>query len=60
MSRLDLQPLETFFFDQGKERWSMYTMKKDVIPRMYWDQLITGIWNGPTNVRFLTNPFNWQ
>ncbi len=38
----------------------MYTMKKDVIPRMYWDQLITGIWNGPTNVRFLTNPFNWQ
>ncbi|EGD77928.1 flavo-binding protein [Salpingoeca rosetta] len=54
------QPLETFFFDQGKERWSMYSMKKDLIPRMYWDQLITGLWNGPTNVRFLTNPLGWQ
>eukprot|EP00043_Microstomoeca_roanoka_P014600 m.144906 g.144906 ORF g.144906 m.144906 type:complete len:430 (-) comp16054_c0_seq1:3037-4326(-) len=53
------QPLETFFFDQGKERFSMYVMKRDVIPKMYWDQLVTGIWEGPTNVRLLTNPLNW-
>ncbi|MCU0324228.1 MAG: NAD(P)/FAD-dependent oxidoreductase [Spirosomaceae bacterium] len=36
------QPMETFPFDQSKERWSMYLLKKEVLPRMYWGQILTG------------------
>lgn len=35
-------PQETFPFDQSKERWSMYMLKKEVLPRMYWGQILTG------------------
>jgi sulfide:quinone oxidoreductase len=35
----DLKPKETFFFDQGKERRSMYFMKKELIPKLYWQML---------------------
>ena len=35
-------PLETFPFDQSKERWSMYQLKKQVLPRMYWSQILKG------------------
>lgn len=35
-------PMETFPFDQSKERWSMYMLKKEVLPRMYWGQILTG------------------
>lgn len=37
----DLKPKETFFFDQGKERLSMFVMKRDIIPLIYWKMLIT-------------------
>ena len=37
----DLKPKETFFFDQGKESRLMYFMKRDVIPRIYWNMLLT-------------------
>jgi len=40
-------PLETFPVDQGKERRSMFYMKKDIMPPMYWYGLTKGIWNGP-------------
>ncbi|GAB2613796.1 FAD/NAD(P)-binding oxidoreductase [Emticicia sediminis] len=36
------QPMETFPFDQSKERWSMYILKKEILPRMYWGQILTG------------------
>jgi sulfide:quinone oxidoreductase len=36
------KPMETFPFDQSKERWSMYQLKKQVLPRMYWNQILTG------------------
>lgn len=36
------QPMETFPFDQSKERWSMYMLKKEILPRMYWGQILTG------------------
>lgn len=36
------QPQETFPFDQSKERWSMYMLKKEILPRMYWGQILTG------------------
>lgn len=36
------QPMETFPIDQSKERWSMYQLKKQVLPRMYWNMILHG------------------
>ncbi|XP_031564632.1 sulfide:quinone oxidoreductase, mitochondrial-like [Actinia tenebrosa] len=44
-------PLETFPFDQGKERTSMYYMKKDILPEVYWNGLVKGLWPGVGTVR---------
>lgn len=38
----DGNPMETFPFDQSKERWSMYALKKHLLPRLYWNQILTG------------------
>ncbi|RMH22652.1 MAG: NAD(P)/FAD-dependent oxidoreductase [Gammaproteobacteria bacterium] len=38
----NMQPKETFPFDQGKERKSMYYLKKYVLPKFYWDILLKG------------------
>ncbi len=38
----NLQPKETFSFDQGKERRSMYYLKKYVLPKFYWNVLLKG------------------
>ncbi|MGE0486576.1 MAG: FAD/NAD(P)-binding oxidoreductase [Gammaproteobacteria bacterium] len=38
----DLNPKETFPFDQGKERLSMYLLKKHVLPYIYWNGLVAG------------------
>lgn len=35
-------PAETFPFDQSKERWSMYQLKKQVLPWLYWNKILTG------------------
>ena len=35
-------PAETFPFDQSKERWSMYQLKKNVLPWLYWNKILTG------------------
>lgn len=35
-------PQETFPFDQSKERWSMYQLKKQVLPRLYWNMILQG------------------
>lgn len=35
-------PVETFPFDQSKERWSMYQLKKQVLPRLYWHAILKG------------------
>ncbi|KAJ8776922.1 hypothetical protein J1605_015099 [Eschrichtius robustus] len=34
------QPLETFPFDQSKERLSMYLMKADMMPFLYWNVML--------------------
>ncbi|XP_068711230.1 sulfide:quinone oxidoreductase, mitochondrial-like [Montipora foliosa] len=44
-------PLETFPFDQGKERYSMYYMKKDILPEVYWNGLVRGLWPGVSPLR---------
>ena len=36
----DGQPMETFPVNQGKERRSMYSLKADVMPSLYWQYLI--------------------
>ncbi|XP_068962063.1 sulfide:quinone oxidoreductase, mitochondrial [Petaurus breviceps papuanus] len=45
------QPLETFPFDQGKERLSMYLMKADMMPFLYWNGMLKGYWEGPARLR---------
>lgn len=36
------QPTETFPFDQSKERWSMYQLKRRVLPWLYWHKILPG------------------
>jgi len=38
----NLMPKETFSFDQGKERRSMYYLKKYALPKYYWNVLLKG------------------
>lgn len=38
----DLTPRETFPFDQSKERYSMYVLKKDLLPKLYWNGMLKG------------------
>uniref|UniRef100_A0A3B4Z3T3 Sulfide:quinone oxidoreductase, mitochondrial n=1 Tax=Stegastes partitus TaxID=144197 RepID=A0A3B4Z3T3_9TELE len=47
------QPLETFPINQAKERRSMYHMKADVMPHLYWHGLLRGLWGGPGPYRKL-------
>lgn len=36
------QPMESFPFNQGKERLSMYLLKKYLLPKMYWYGMLKG------------------
>ncbi|CRK92869.1 CLUMA_CG006281, isoform A [Clunio marinus] len=48
----NLQPLESFpILDQSKERFSMFYMKKNLMPMLYWQFMLNGIWNGPAFIR---------
>ncbi|WP_419192164.1 NAD(P)/FAD-dependent oxidoreductase [Engelhardtia mirabilis] len=38
----DKQPQETFPFDQSKERWSMYQLKRHILPQFYWHGMLKG------------------
>jgi sulfide:quinone oxidoreductase len=38
----DLQPRETFPFDQSQERYSMYALKAYGLPAMYWNGMLRG------------------
>ncbi|UHA76008.1 FAD/NAD(P)-binding oxidoreductase [Paenibacillus sp. 481] len=38
----DLEPRETFPFNQAKERYSMYVLKKQMLPFMYWHGMLKG------------------
>eukprot|EP00808_Paulinella_micropora_P000233 g4123.t1 len=52
----DGNPLESFPFDQGVCRETMFLFKRYVFPFMYWKTLITGNWAGPGLTRKLINP----
>ncbi|XP_006778040.1 PREDICTED: sulfide:quinone oxidoreductase, mitochondrial isoform X1 [Myotis davidii] len=49
----NLQPMETFPFDQSKQRLSMYLMKADMMPFLYWNMMLRGYWGGPAFLRKL-------
>jgi sulfide:quinone oxidoreductase len=36
------EPMETFPFNQAKERWSMWVLKKYLLPWLYWNRILTG------------------
>jgi sulfide:quinone oxidoreductase len=36
------KPMETFPFDQSKERWSMFVLKKYILPWLYWAKILPG------------------
>lgn len=36
------KPLETFPVDQSKERWTMYQLKKRILPWLYWHKILPG------------------
>ena len=38
----DKNPMESFPFDQSKERYSMYALKAHGLPRMYWHGMLQG------------------
>jgi len=38
----DLKPQESFPFDQSKERWSMYMLKRHLLPILYWKGMLKG------------------
>lgn len=44
-------PRETFPVDQGVERRSMYYMKASVMPHIYWNMVLKGVWDGPETYR---------
>jgi sulfide:quinone oxidoreductase len=36
------QPTETFPFNQAKERWSMFMLKRYILPWLYWNEILPG------------------
>jgi sulfide:quinone oxidoreductase len=36
------KPIETFPIDQSKERWTMFQLKKKVLPWLYWNKILPG------------------
>lgn len=38
----ELKPTPTFPIDQTKERWSMYQVKRHVLPKLYWNRILKG------------------
>lgn len=49
----NLEPLETLPLNQSKEHYITYFMKKDIMPLLYWELMLRGLWNGPGFVRKL-------
>lgn len=53
----NLQPLETFPIRQNKERYTMFLLKKNFMPQLYWQLMLTGLWNGPAFLRKILSVF---
>ncbi|XP_035226021.1 sulfide:quinone oxidoreductase, mitochondrial-like [Stegodyphus dumicola] len=48
-----LEAVETLPINQAKERYISYYMKKDLMPFIYWNLMLKGLWPGPGPVRKL-------
>ena len=57
-SGFDLQPKETFWFDQSEESMLMSVVNSDILPIVYWDVMTKGNWQGPEPYRSVFNPKN--
>lgn len=53
----NLQPKETFPFRQDCERYSMFLLKRDIMPLLYWKLMVKGHWSGPEPFRKLFSIF---
>jgi sulfide:quinone oxidoreductase len=38
----DKNPQETFPIDQSQERWSMWAVKRYLLPQLYWHGMLKG------------------
>ncbi|KAG7209683.1 hypothetical protein KM043_011328 [Ampulex compressa] len=47
----NLQPMETFPVNQGKEFYFMFLLKKYFFPFIYWNLMLKGLWDGPEAFR---------
>jgi len=53
----DKKPVETLPFDQRKESRLNYELKKHIMPAIYWNLMLKGMWNGPGIIRRIAQPF---
>lgn len=51
------QPLETFPVDQRQISKAAQMLNMEIIPSIYWNGLLKGIWTGPSKVRNALAPF---
>ncbi|EFN77650.1 sulfide:quinone oxidoreductase, mitochondrial isoform X2 [Harpegnathos saltator] len=51
----NMQPLETFPVNQGKEYYFTFLLKKHFFPFIYWHLMLKGYWNGPEFFRKFTS-----
>ncbi|XP_034191932.2 sulfide quinone oxidoreductase isoform X1 [Osmia lignaria lignaria] len=51
----NLQPLETFPVDQGREYYFTYLLKAYGFPILYWNLMTRGYWDGPEFLRQYSN-----
>lgn len=53
----DLKPKETFPFRQDRERYTMFLVKRDIFPLLYWKIMLPGYWSGPEPFRRIFSIF---
>lgn len=46
-------PVETLPIDQSKPSYLNYALKVHMMPPLYWNGLVKGIWDGPCQIRKL-------
>ncbi|XP_031837032.1 sulfide quinone oxidoreductase [Nomia melanderi] len=51
----NLQPLETFPVDQGREYYFTFILKTYIFPLLYWNLMLRGRWDGPEFFRKYSN-----
>ncbi|KZC05641.1 Sulfide:quinone oxidoreductase, mitochondrial [Dufourea novaeangliae] len=51
----NLQPLETFPVNQGREYFFAFVLKTYIFPLLYWHLMLRGYWDGPEFFRRYTN-----